>query len=122
MNLCIPPAAHTRCNSGHPPIRILRYAPSIEFDALIWNAFTFRTDYSYNSLSDEDGVLNSFEFWNASLSYRKNQDAKLEYQVRATNLLDTKSQAQSNANAFSVSASEYFIQPRFVTFRLIYSL
>jgi hypothetical protein len=97
-------------------------APSIEFDALIFNAFTFRTDYSYNSLSDEDGLLNSFDFWNASLSYRKNQDAKLEYQVRATNLLDTKSQAQSSNNAFSVSASEYFIQPRFVTFRLIYSL
>lgn len=97
-------------------------APSIEFDALIFNAFTFRTDYSYNSLSDEDGVLNSFEFWNASLSYRKNQDAKLEYQVRATNLLDTKSQAQSSNSAFSVSATEYFIQPRFVTFRLIYSL
>ncbi len=97
-------------------------APSIEFDALIFNSITFRTDYSYNNLRNEQGTLNSFEFWNASLSYRKDKDAKLEYQVRATNLLDTKSQAQSSVNAFSVSAREYFIQPRFVTFRLIYSL
>lgn len=109
-------------DQGNSRDKFYTNAPSIEFDALIWNAFTFRTDYSYNSLSDKNGVLNSFEFWNASLSYRKNQDAKLEYQVRATNLLDTKSQAQSSNSAFSVSATEYFIQPRFVTFRLIYSL
>lgn len=97
-------------------------APTIEFDALILKTFTFRTDYSYNNLSNEDGTLNSFEFWNASLSFKKNQDAKLEYEVRATNLLDTKSQSQSNTSNISVSTTEYFIQPRFVTFRLIYSL
>lgn len=97
-------------------------APSIEFDALIFKSFTFRTDYSYNNLSDEEGTINSFEFWNASLSYRKNKDAKLEYEVKATNLLDTKSQSQSNTSNISVSSTEYFIQPRFVTFRMIYSL
>jgi hypothetical protein len=97
-------------------------APSIDFDALILKSFTFRTDYSYNRLSDEDGKINSFEFWNASLSYRKNKDAKLEYEIKATNLLDTKSQAQSNNSTISVSSTEYFIQPRFVTFRMIYSL
>lgn len=97
-------------------------APSIEVDALLWKSLTFKTDYSFNNLRDEEGTLYNFEFWNASLSYRKNRDAKLEYQVVATNLLDTKSQAQSNTDAFSVRATEYFIQPRFVTFRLIYSL
>ena len=97
-------------------------APTIEFDALILKSFTFRTDYSYNNFSDEEGTINSFEFWNASLSYRKNEDAKLEYQIKATNLLDTKSQAQSSTSNISVSSTEYFIQPRFVTFRLIYSL
>jgi len=97
-------------------------APSIDFDALIFKTFTLRTDYSYNNLSDEDGKINSFEFWNASLSYRKNKDAKLEYEIKATNLLDTKSQAQSSNGPISVSATEYFIQPRFVTFRMIYSL
>ena len=35
-------------------------APSIDFDALIFKNFTFRTDYSYNRLSDEDVKINSF--------------------------------------------------------------
>jgi hypothetical protein len=97
-------------------------APSIDVDAFILKAFTFRTDYTYNNFSDQDKTLNTYEFWNASLSYRKDRDAKLEYEVKATNLLDTRSQNSSSASAVSVSATEYFIQPRFVSFRLIYSL
>ncbi|MEO8774016.1 MAG: TonB-dependent receptor [Gelidibacter sp.] len=96
--------------------------PSIEIDALILKTFTFRTDFSYNNFSNNDRTLNEYEFWNASLAYRKNKDAKFEYAVKATNLLNTKSQSQSNASNISVSATEYFIQPRFVTFRVIYSL
>ncbi|WP_353779609.1 carboxypeptidase-like regulatory domain-containing protein [Winogradskyella sp. 3972H.M.0a.05] len=97
-------------------------APSIEFDAYIWKSVTFRTDYAYNNFSDEDGTINSFDFWNASLSYRKNKDAKWEYEIKATNLLDTRSQNQSSAGNVSVSATEYFIQPRFITFRLRYEI
>lgn len=96
--------------------------PSIEVDALILKAFTFRTDFAYNNFSNEDGTLNDYEFWNASLAYRKDKDAKLEYEIKATNLLNTKSQTQSNSGNVSVSVTEYFIQPRFVTFRVIYSL
>jgi len=97
-------------------------APSIEIDAYILKAFTFRTDYSYNNFSDEDKTINTYEFWNASLAYRKDRDAKFEYEIKATNLLDTRSQNQSSAGAVSVSATEYFIQPRFVSFRLRYEL
>ena len=96
--------------------------PSIEVDALILKTFTFKTDFAYNNFSNSDRTLNDYEFWNASLSYRKNKEAKLEYAVKATNLLNTKSQSQSNTSNISVSATEYFIQPRFVTFRVIYSL
>ena len=96
--------------------------PSIEVDALILKAFTFRTDYTYNDFSNQEGTLNTYEFWNASLSYRKDRDAKFEYEIKATNLLDTRSQNESSTSAISVSASEYFIQPRFVSFRLRYEL
>ncbi|MGV8813941.1 MAG: carboxypeptidase regulatory-like domain-containing protein [Gelidibacter sp.] len=96
--------------------------PSIEVDALILKTFTFKTDFAYNNFSNNDRTLNKYEFWNASLAYRTNKDAKLEYAVKATNLLNTKSQSQSNTSSISVSATEYFIQPRFVTFRVIYSL
>lgn len=96
--------------------------PSIEVDALILKTFTFRTDFAYNNFSNNDRTLNEYEFWNASLAYRKSKDAKMEYAVKATNLLNTKSQSQSTTGSISVSATEYFIQPRFVTFRVIYSL
>jgi hypothetical protein len=109
-------------DQGQSRTKFYTKAPSIEFDAYIWKTLTFRTDYSYNNFSDKNGTINDYEFWNASLSYRKNQDAKLEYEVKATNLLDTRSQSQSNTSAFSVSATEYFIQPRFITFRLRYEL
>lgn len=109
-------------DQGQNRTKFYTKAPSIEFDAYIWKKLTFRTDYSYTNFSDEEGTINDFQFWNASLSYRKNEDAKFEYEIKASNLLDTRSQSQSNTNAFSVSATEYFIQPRFITFRLRYEL
>lgn len=96
--------------------------PSIQVDALILKTFTFKTDFSYNNYSDEVKTLNTFKFWNASLAYRKNADSKLEYEVRATNLFNTKSQSNTNSNNISISATEYFIQPLFVSFRLVYQL
>ncbi|AEH00321.1 TonB-dependent receptor [Lacinutrix sp. 5H-3-7-4] len=102
--------------------KFFTHAPSVDFDALIGKSFTFRTDYSYNDYRDTEKSINSYQFWNASLAYRKNEDSKFEYEVKATNLLDTRSQNNTNVGNFSVSATEYFIQPRFVTFRVIYSL
>lgn len=97
-------------------------APSAEFDALIWKAFTFRTDYTYNRTSDSDRTLNTFEIWNASLNYRKDKNSKFEYEIRATNLLNTQFTVSTLANNISVSVQEFFIQPRFVTFRLRYNI
>jgi hypothetical protein len=109
-------------NLGQNSTKFFTKSPTLEFDAYILKAFTFRTDYSYNDFSDENGTINTFEFWNASLSYRKNEDAKFEYEIKATNLLDTRAQNQSNAGNISVSATEYFIQPRYITFRVRYEL
>lgn len=96
--------------------------PSIEFDAYILKQFTFRTDYSFNEFSEGNRVINNFDFWNASLSYRKDEDSKFEYQIKATNLLDTRSQNRTNSGNVSITAIEYFIQPRYITLRLRYEL
>ena len=109
-------------NLGENSTKFFTKSPTVELDALFLKSFTVRTDYSYNDFSDENGTINTFEFWNASLSYRKDEDAKFEYEIKATNLLDTRAQSQSNAGTVSVSATEYFIQPRFITFRLRYEL
>jgi hypothetical protein len=109
-------------DQGSSRTKFFTNAPSISFDALIFKSLTFKTEYSYNNFSDEDGTINDFEFWDASLAYKKNKDSKWEYELKATNLLDTQSQSQSSSSGISVSASEYFIQPRFLTFRLRYNL
>ncbi|MBT8257259.1 MAG: TonB-dependent receptor family protein [Bacteroidia bacterium] len=109
-------------DQGRNRTKFYTKAPSIEFDAYIWKSLTFRTDYTFNNFSDEESTINEFEFWNASLAYRKDRDAKFEYEIRATNLLNTTSQNTSSAGNLSVSATEYFIQPRFITFRLRYEL
>ena len=109
-------------NLGENSTKFFTKSPTIELDALFLKSFTFRTDYSYNDFSDENSTINTFEFWNASLSYRKDEDSKFEYEVKATNLLDTRAQSQSSAGTVSVSATEYFIQPRYITFRVRYDL
>ena len=109
-------------NLGQNSTKFFTKSPTIEFDALFLKSFTLKTDYSFNDFSDEVGTINTFEFWNASLSYRKDEDSKFEYELRATNLLDTRSQNQSNAGNISVSATEYFIQPRYITLRIRFEL
>ncbi|MEP1490359.1 MAG: TonB-dependent receptor [Algibacter sp.] len=109
-------------NLGDRKTKFFTKAPSVEVDALILKSFTLKSDYSYNNFSDEAGTLNSYEFLNASLSYKKDADAKFEYEIKATNLFDTKSQNNVNTGTLSVSATEYFIQPLYVSFRLRYEL
>ncbi len=97
-------------------------SPSIEVDAYIWKSVTFRTNYSYTNQDLGNGDSQSFQNWDATLSYRKNRDAKWEYEIKATNILDIDSQVRNSANNLSVFSSETFIQPRFVTFRFVYTL
>ncbi|WP_089369407.1 TonB-dependent receptor [Dokdonia pacifica] len=97
-------------------------SPSIEVDAYIWKSVTFRTNYSYTNQDLGNGDSQSFQNWDATLSYRKNRDAKWEYEIKATNILDIDSQVRNSANNLSVFSSETFIQPRFITFRFVYTL
>jgi hypothetical protein len=112
----------TNNNQGSRKTTFVTNAPSAEFDAYIWKSVTFRTNYTYTNQDLGNGESQSFQNWDASLSYRKDKDAKWEYEIKATNLLDIDSQVRNNANNLSVFTSETFIQPRFVTFRFIYTL
>jgi hypothetical protein len=112
----------TNNNQGSRETKFITNAPSIDFDAYIWKKMTFRTNYSYTNQDLGNGESQSFQNWDASLSYRKDRDAKWEYEIKATNLLDIDSQVRNSANNISVFSSETFIQPRFVTFRFVYTL
>jgi hypothetical protein len=96
--------------------------PSIDFDAYIWNSLTVRSDFSYNETRQEGNVLNLFKIWNAKLAYRKNKDAKWEYELVGSNLLATGSQASVNQSIISFNVNERFILPRYVSLRVRYQL
>ena len=112
----------TNNNQGSRKTEFVTNAPSVEFDAYIWKSVTFRTNYTYTNQDLGNGQSQSFQNWDATLSYRKNRDAKWEYEIKATNILDIDSQVRNNANNVSVFTSETFILPRFVTFRFVYTL
>ncbi len=109
-------------NQGTSKTTFYTNAPTVDFDAYIWDSVTFKTDYAYNRQSLKGGDSDSFQTWNASLSYRKDKDSKWEYEIRASNLLNIDSKIRNSANDISVSLSETFIQPRFVSFRVRYEL
>lgn len=106
---------------GDNTTKFITRAPSVEFDAYIWDALSFVTEFIYNE-QESDGQTQVFKTWDASLRYRKDRDAKWEYSLRASNILDIDSNISNGAGTISVFSSETFIQPRFITFRLTYTL
>ena len=112
----------TNNDQGSTSTKFVTNSPSIEVDAYLWKSLTFRTDFTYTNQDDGVRPSQSFQTWDASLAYRKDKDAKWEYEVKATNLLDIDSKVNNSSSNISVFNSETFIQPRFVTFRVIYSL
>ncbi|MCW5517477.1 TonB-dependent receptor [Muriicola sp. Z0-33] len=112
----------TNNDQGGGKTKFVTNAPSVEFDAYIWKSVTFRTNYTYTDQDLGNGDSQSFQNWDATISYRKNKDAKWEYEIKATNILDIDAQLRNSANNLSVFTSETFIQPRFLTFRFVYTL
>ncbi len=112
----------TNNNQGERETTFTTKSPGVDFDAYIKQRLTLRSDFRYTTQDLGNGQSQSFRTWNASMSYRKDKDSKWEYQLRASNLLNIDSQVRNSANNLSVFSSETFIQPRFVTFRFIYSL
>jgi hypothetical protein len=98
------------------------HIPSVEFDAYIWNSLTVKSDFLFNEVKQDGAVQNRFKIWNFSMGYRKDRDAKWEYEIRANNILGTDSQINISNGAISNRINEQFILPRFITARVIYSL
>jgi hypothetical protein len=112
----------TENNQGSRNTKFITNAPSVTFDAYILKKITLKSNYSYTNQNDGSKESQSFQNWDASVSYRKDKDAKWEYELRASNILNIDSQVRNSANAVSVFSSETFIQPRFITFRFTYTL
>jgi hypothetical protein len=107
---------------GDQVVKGLTQRFGVDFDAYIWNSLTFKTDFSATEVKQNGDVVNSFNIFNASFAYRKNSDAKWEYELVGSNLLATGSNVSVNQNNISFSINERFILPRFVSLRVRYQL
>lgn len=108
-------------NQGSRSTKFIVQSPSIELDAYIWEKITLVSNYNYTR-QDLGTQKQSFQNWDVGLSYRKDKDAKWEFEIKATNILNNDAQVRNSANNLSVFNSQTFIQPRFITFRAIYIL
>ena len=108
-------------NQGNRATQFIVQSPSIEFDAYLFEKITLRSEYSYTQ-QDLGIEKQSFQSWDTSLTYRKDKDARWEFQIKATNILNIESQVRNSTNNLSVFNSLTFIQPRFVTFRGVFNL
>ena len=110
-------------NTARPEIfKSVNHRPSINFDAYIKQSITLTSDFSYTNQRQNGVTTNTFSIWNAKLAYRKDKDAKLEYEVVGNNLLATGSEASVSQNLNAFSLNERFILPRFISFRIRYQL
>ena len=108
-------------NQGNRETKFIIQSPSIEFDAYIWNKITLVSNYSYTQQTIGQDTQ-SFQNWEANLLYRKNKDARWEFELKATNILNIDKQVRNSANNVSVFSAQTFIQPRFITLRGVYNL
>jgi hypothetical protein len=108
-------------NQGNRESQFIVKSPSVEFDAYILEKITLISEYSYTQ-QDFNNDKQSFQTWDTSISYRKDKDAKWEFQVKATNILNIDKQVRNSSNNLSVFNSITIIQPRFITFRGVFNL
>ena len=110
-------------NSARPSdIKTVTHSPSIDFDAYIWNSVTLTSDFTFNEVRRDGIKQSSFNIWNAKLAYRKDRDAKWEYELVGNNLLATGSQVNISQSIIAFTVNERFILPRFISFRVRYQL
>ena len=109
-------------NSTTTNFKSATFTPSIRFDAYIWDSLTIRTDYKYTEVRQEGEVQNSFDVLNFTMAYRKNRDAKWEYELVGSNLLGTDSLTSVTIGNISNNIRETFVLPRLLSFRVRYQL
>lgn len=108
-------------DQGSRKTKFVVQSPSIEFDAYLLKKITLVSNYSYTR-QDLGSDMQSFQNWNAGISYRRDKDAKWEFELKASNILNIDAQVRNSANNLSVFNAQTFIQPRFITFRGVYNL
>ncbi len=108
-------------NNGGLENKFVRHSPYLNVDAYFLKSFIFTSKYTYNNYKSNGTTINNYSFWDADLSYQK-EDSKWEYKVEVKNILDTKSLNDNNSSAIYSSTTNYIIQPRYIVFSVKYDL
>ena len=96
--------------------------PFARLDYFFFKSFAWVTEYEYYHYYDNNKTVdNHYDFLSSSVVYQK-KDSKWEYKLGVTNLLNTKSLNDNSFNQFTISNSQYFVQPRYVILSLKYNL
>ncbi|GIZ09204.1 TonB-dependent receptor [Flavobacterium sp. UMI-01] len=96
--------------------------PSVKLDYYFLKAFSFVSEYEfYNYRNDSGTIKNEYDFLSASLIYQK-KNAKMEYKLSATNILNTTSLNDDSFTEFATRTSQYTVQPRYIIFSMKYNL
>lgn len=96
--------------------------PSVKLDYYFLNAFSFVSEYEfYKYRNNTKTIQNEYDFLSASLIYQK-KNAKMEYKLAATNILNTTSLNDDSFSQFSTRTAQYTVQPRYIIFSMKYNL
>ncbi|MFN3918625.1 MAG: TonB-dependent receptor, partial [Flavobacteriales bacterium] len=98
------------------------HSPFARLEYVFGKGFTFNGSYTYNNFRSSTGdVRNTFDLLSASLNYRK-KDAKMEYRVSGTNLLNTQTVNRDSFNIIGFSSTQEQILPRYLILSLKYNI
>ncbi|WP_395052035.1 carboxypeptidase-like regulatory domain-containing protein [Flavobacterium sp.] len=109
-------------NNNNVVSKFFTQRPFARLDYYFLKSFSFESEYEfYHYYSKDKTVDNEYDFLSASLIYQK-KDAKWEYKISATNLLNTTSLNDDSFNQFFTRTSQYVVQPRYIILSLKYNL
>lgn len=91
-------------------------------DYVFWEDFILKGEYSYTAYNNgNNGTKNTFDNAMLSLFYQK-EDSPWGFEVKASNLFDTKFKQDNSFGSFLISDTKTFILPRIVMLTISYKL
>lgn len=96
--------------------------PYANVDIRFLKDFTFDAEWDYYNYTDKNNTIdNTYSFVNANLYYQKGE-SKWEFQLQATNILNTEFINNDSFNDQFNTTSQYFVLPRILMFIARYEL
>lgn len=113
---------YSTTNNEYNRTKYFTNTPSATLDYYFLDGFALVTEYQYFHYFNKDNSIDTkYQFLNASLNYQK-KNSKLEYKIAVTNVLNTVSLNDNSFNQFTISSSQYRVQPRYIVCSLKYNL